>query len=225
MQFRKLTKDEIDCRISTVSAKGLSLLLYKDARVDMRILDETVGAENWKRSHELINGNLFCNVSIKCGGEWVTKQDVGVESYTEKEKGQASDSFKRACFNWGIGRELYSAPFIWIGAQNCNLYEKNGKYSCNDRFSVTAIEYDERGDISQLAIRNDKNGMTVFTYGQKGKQKTRTGMMKEVTQLMAAKGYPVTQKATEQLEAMDDAALTHYLEQLKLMPEKKGEKK
>lgn len=104
MQFRKLTKDEIDCRISTVSAKGLSLLLYKDARVDMRILDETVGAECWQRSHELINGNLFCNVSIYFPerDEWVTKQDVGVESYTEKEKGQASDSFKRACFNWGM---------------------------------------------------------------------------------------------------------------------------
>lgn len=102
MQFRKLTKDEIDCRISTVSAKGLSLLLYKDARVDMRVLDETVGAENWQRKHELINGNLFCSIGIKCGTEWVWKQDVGVESYTEKEKGQASDSFKRAGFNWGM---------------------------------------------------------------------------------------------------------------------------
>lgn len=102
MNFRLLRADEIDCRISTVSEKGLSLLLYKDARVDMTILDETVGPENWQRSHELINGNLFCNVGIKCGNEWVWKQDVGTESYTEKEKGQASDSFKRACFNWGI---------------------------------------------------------------------------------------------------------------------------
>ena len=87
MNFRKLNADEIDCRISTVSEKGLSLLLYKDARVDMRLLDEVVGAENWQRKHELINGNLFCSVGIKCGTEWVWKQDVGVESYTEKEIG------------------------------------------------------------------------------------------------------------------------------------------
>lgn len=113
-QFRALTADDIECRVSTVSDKGCSLLLYKDARCDMKILDETVGPENWKRSHELINGNLFCNVSLWDEGkkEWVTKQDVGTESYTEKEKGQASDAFKRACFNWGIGRELYTAPFI-----------------------------------------------------------------------------------------------------------------
>ena len=88
MNFRKLNADEIDCRISTVSEKGLSLLLYKDARVDMRLLDEVVGAENWQRKHELINGNLFCSVGIKCGTEWVWKQDVGVEYYTEKEKGR-----------------------------------------------------------------------------------------------------------------------------------------
>ena len=105
--FRKLRAEEIDCRISTVSEKGLSLLLYKDARVDQRLLDETVGADKWTRSHEVIGGNLFCNVGIRVThedgtSEWVYKQDVGVESYTEKEKGQASDSFKRACFNWGM---------------------------------------------------------------------------------------------------------------------------
>lgn len=101
MKFRTLYANEIDVRVATINEKGCSLLLYKDARCDMNILDETVGPENWQRRHELINGNLFCNVGIKCGSEWVWKQDVGTESYTEKEKGQASDSFKRACFNWG----------------------------------------------------------------------------------------------------------------------------
>lgn len=168
MNFRKLNADEIDCRISTVSEKGLSLLLYKDARVDMRILDETVGAENWQRKHELINGNLFCNVGIKCGTEWVWKQDVGVESYTEKEKGQASDSFKRACFNWGIGRELYSAPFIWIPADKCNLYNKAGKMTCNDRFEVTSIGYDDNGNINHLVIKNNKTQMVVYSMGAAG---------------------------------------------------------
>lgn len=122
MEFRALTEKEIDARVATVNEKGCSLLLYKDARCDMRILDESVGSERWQRKHELINGNLFCNVGINFpaedGDHWVWKQDVGTESYTEKEKGQASDSFKRACFNWGIGRELYTAPYIWIPAKD-----------------------------------------------------------------------------------------------------------
>lgn len=168
MNFRKLNADEIDCRISTVSEKGLSLLLYKDARVDMRLLDEVVGAENWQRKHELINGNLFCSVGIKCGTEWVWKQDVGVESYTEKEKGQASDSFKRACFNWGIGRELYSAPFIWIPADKCNLFNKSGRMSCNDRFEVTSIGYDDNGNINHLTIKNSKTRAVVYSMGAAG---------------------------------------------------------
>lgn len=168
MNFRKLNADEIDCRISTVSEKGLSLLLYKDARVDMRLLDEVVGAENWQRKHELINGNLFCSVGIRCGTEWVWKQDVGVESYTEKEKGQASDSFKRACFNWGIGRELYSAPFIWIPADKCNLFNKSGRMSCNDRFEVTSIGYDGNGNINHLTIKNMKTRSVVYSMGAAG---------------------------------------------------------
>ena len=122
LNFRTLTAGEIDCRIATVKESGISLLLYKDARVDQNILDEVVGPMNWSRSHQLIGDRLYCTVSIRDGetGEWVAKQDVGTESYTEKEKGQASDSFKRACFNWGIGRELYTAPFIWIGRADCS---------------------------------------------------------------------------------------------------------
>lgn len=173
MEFRKLRANEIDCRISTINQKGLSLLLYKDARVDQRILDETVGAENWQRSHEVINGNLFCNVGIRInrtdGSEWVWKQDVGVESYTEKEKGEASDSFKRACFNWGIGRELYSAPFIWITPDKCNIQQgQNGKNVCYDRFKVTLIGYDDDGNISQLSIVNGKTGNEVYSFGKPG---------------------------------------------------------
>src|SRR5659263_62677 len=108
--IRLLTADEIDVRVQSVG-KGASgkvgaiLLLYKDARVDMKILDETFGMCGWQRTHELINGNLFCTIKIRSevDGEWISKQDVGVESNTEKEKGQASDSFKRAAFNIGIG--------------------------------------------------------------------------------------------------------------------------
>lgn len=171
ISFRLLRADEIDVRVATINDKGVSLLLYKDARCDMNILDETVGSERWQRSHELINGNLFCNVAINVAeqGEydkWVCKQDVGTESYTEKEKGQASDSFKRACVNWGIGRELYTAPFIWIPADSCKIEKRGEKLICRDRFIVRNIEYDDRRRISELEIAKEK-GEVVFSYGRK----------------------------------------------------------
>jgi len=161
MKFRLLNKNEIDCRIGTISEKGLSLLLYKDARIDMKLLDEAGCI--WKRSHELIGDRLYCTVSIfdKGLGEWVSRQDVGTESYTEKEKGQASDAFKRACVNWGIGRELYTAPFIWIPADKCKIVNKNGKYACYDDFKVTDIKYDA-DQIINLEI--SCNGKACYKY-------------------------------------------------------------
>ena len=161
--IRLLRADEIECRIATISEKGLSLLLYKDARVDQRILDESFGPFRWRRSHQSIDGNLYCTVEIqnKETGEWVAKQDVGTTGFTEKEKSQASDSFKRACFNWGIGRELYSAPFIWISADKCNIQRRGDKFSCYDRFSVSEIEYNEKREITSLRICNEA-GYTVY---------------------------------------------------------------
>ena len=164
MKFRKLYANEIDVRVQQVTEKGLILLLYKDARCDMNILDETVGALNWQRKHDLINGNLFCTVSIfnEKTGQWVSKQDVGTESFTEKEKGQASDSFKRACFNWGIGRELYTAPFIWVPADKCKIDKVGNKYKTNDKFGVIKITYTESGQIDGLCIKNTKTNKNVF---------------------------------------------------------------
>ena len=170
MKFRALTASEIECRVATVSEKGVSLLLYKDARCDMRILDETVGAENWEREHYECKGNLFCKVSVnvnyddsKSPKEWVSKSDCGSESYTEKEKGESSDSFKRACFNWGIGRELYTAPFIWIKANNVNLIDYNNKKTTRDRFSVADIKIED-SRITGLIIRNDSKKTIVYEY-------------------------------------------------------------
>lgn len=163
--FRMLRADEIECRVATINKSGLSLLLYKDARVDQNLLDEVVGPARWQRRHELINGNLFCSVGIKFGDEWVWKQDVGTESNTEKEKGQASDAFKRACFNWGIGRELYTAPFIWIKAGLYEGSEKNGRWTTYDRFDVKKITIED-GIITGLVITNTKTGKVVYTYGK-----------------------------------------------------------
>ena len=169
--FRNLQASEIECRVSTVNDNGCSLLLYKDARCDMNILDETVGPERWQRKHELINGNLFCSVGIFFPEmeSWVWKQDVGTESYTEKEKGQASDSFKRSCFNWGIGRELYTAPFIWVGKSDVNIKERNGKKTTYDKFRVTQIIIKDK-KIVCLAIKNYTLNKMVIQYDGRKKQ-------------------------------------------------------
>ena len=167
--IRLLRAEEIECRIAMINEKGLSLLLYKDARVDQRILDETFGAFGWKRSHQCIDGNLYCTVEIfnKETGEWVSKQDVGTTGYTEKEKSQASDSFKRACFNWGIGRELYSAPFIWIPVAKAGIQKKGDKYVSNERFTVSEIAFNDNREIISLEI-TDSHGQTVYTLQQSG---------------------------------------------------------
>ena len=165
---RLLKADEIECRIATINEKGLSLLLYKDARVDQKILDETFGIFGWKRSHQCIDGNLYCTVEVldRETGIWVSKQDAGStgKSEKEKEKSQASDSFKRACFNWGIGRELYTAPFIWIPAGRTEIQERGGKFFCNDHFSVTTIAYSGERVINSLSITNSKNKV-VYVMG------------------------------------------------------------
>ena len=177
--FRTLRADEIDCRISQIKEqdgeiKGLTLLLYKDARCDQNILDEVAGPFKWKREHSRDNRN--CTVSIWSDElqQWISKEDTGTESNTEKEKGLASDSFKRACFNWGIGRELYTAPFIWIPASKCNISKnKYGKSTCYDNFTVTEIDYLD-GNICFLTIKNEKTGKECYRYGEKGKQTERS---------------------------------------------------
>ncbi|MDD3416094.1 MAG: hypothetical protein PHY47_19165 [Lachnospiraceae bacterium] len=173
--IRLLRANEIECRVATINEKGLSLLLYKDARVDQKILDETFGAFGWKRSHQCIDGNLYCTVEIydKEVGAWVSKQDVGAVGFTEKEKSQASDSFKRACFNWGIGRELYTAPFIWISASKTDIQKRGDRFYCNDHFSVNEIEYNEDREIVGLIITNEK-GLNVYEMKVKSEAKKTT---------------------------------------------------
>ena len=184
--FRKLRADEIDVRVQSVTEKGAILLLYKDARCDMNILDETVGAMNWKREHTRDNAN--CIVSIWCDSKkmWVSKEDTGTESNTEKEKGQASDSFKRACFNWGIGRELYTSPFLWVKASDINIYQRNSKSACNDKFNVTEIGYDERGHINKLVIFNNNTKKVCFTFGN-GNQQQQQQQQQRITKEQQSK--------------------------------------
>ena len=142
-----------------------TLLIYKDARVDQRILDETFGPMNWQREHQIIDGRLYCTVSIWDASKqmWVSKQDVGTESNTEKEKGQASDSFKRACFNWGIGRELYSAPKIVLYLNEGEYFMKDDKPSMTASFWVRSIGYNDDGNISELTVC-DKDGNVRYSF-------------------------------------------------------------
>ena len=166
--IRLLRADEIECRIGMINEKGLSLLLYKDARVDMKILDEVYGQFNWQRKHEVIGGNLYCTVSIwdEEKHQWISKMDVGTKSNTEQEKGEASDSFKRACFSHGIGRELYTAPFIWISADKTNIHRKNDRYVTYDKFRVTDIAYNDNREITGLSIGN-QDGRIVYSLMEK----------------------------------------------------------
>lgn len=167
MEFRTLRADEIELRVGTVSKKGATLLLYKDARCDMNVLDETVGTLNWKREHTRDNANCIVSIWDSEKSQWISKEDTGTESNTEKEKGLASDSFKRACVNFGIGRELYTSPFVFI--QCPTVAKENGRgYDLSDKFyfsgaKVSEIRYDEFRNISKLVIK-DKHGSVMFNW-------------------------------------------------------------
>ena len=170
MEFRTLKANEIDCRISQIDKNWCTLLLYKDARVDQNILDETVGCMNWQKRYVRDNANCIVGIWDEDKQQWVEKEDTGTESFTEQEKGLASDSFKRACFNWGIGRELYTAPSIFIypnkeikykngGKEVEEFYEyKEGKYTTKTQFKVDYIDYKEKV-ITDLVIRDQKGNI------------------------------------------------------------------
>lgn len=194
VNFRLLNADEIECRVSQCNAKGYSLLLYKDARCDMNILDETVGPMNWQRSHEVVNGKEFCTVALRESGadSWVAKQDCGTKSNTEAEKGESSDAFKRACVNWGIGRELYTSPFIWVNGGVKPHQTKKDTYVPEEKvqnFKVAQIEYDEKRRISGLVIVNE-HGEPRYSFGKRvaggktGKKQTNEKRNSEITSEM-----------------------------------------
>jgi len=201
MKFRRLKACEVDARIAQFRDTWLTLLLYKDARVDQNILDETVGPENWQRSHELIGDNLYCTVSIYDADKkmWVSKQDVGTESNTEAEKGQASDSFKRACFNWGIGRELYTAPRIKI-----DVVKGIDKYT---KFKVQEIDYDEDGNINKLRIT--ANNKVVYEYIN---DLISSNEQETLKKLCEKKGLDVNKTFPQGMEALNSA---QYVEAVK----------
>ena len=175
-EIRLLSKEDIEVRVAQTNIYNnngqqvvkVNLLLYKNARVDMKILDELFTPFGWKRTHKLIGDRLYCQVEVWDAEkkEWIYKEDVGVESNTEAEKGQASDSFKRACVNWGIGRELYTAPRISIELNDKEYTrDQQGKIRVWASFSVKSIDYDTKTrTITSLEIQ-DRFGNVRFSMG------------------------------------------------------------
>lgn len=229
-KFRYLNADEIDVRVATVvEGRGVSLLLYKDARADMNILDETVGAMNWQRSHTRDNANCIVSIWDDNKGQWISKEDTGTESYTEKEKGLASDSFKRACTNWGIGRELYTSPFIWIAADKIEWKEKNGKKIPKSTFSVKHIAYNmASGGIMELEIITDR-GVSVFKYdpcGTSNADEVSVETYKELNSEIARTGVSLKQLLAnykiKQLSDITEKQAQAAIKRLKEKPTKEG---
>lgn len=168
---RPLEITDVDFRVQSINNGGYATILaYKDARVDMNRLDEVLTPMGWQRDYKMIDGKLFCGVGIYNDEihEWIWKWDVGTESHTEAEKGQASDAFKRACFNLGIGRELYDYPVISVKL-NENEWTKDGgrpKQTYNLKIKEwTWYSEFNNGTISFLAAR-DENGNVRFKWGQ-----------------------------------------------------------
>lgn len=166
--IRLLRPNEIDVRVQSLKKEYIIAVMYKDARVDMKILDETFGPMNWQRKHEVINNNLFCTVSVYDYDKkaWISKEDVGIPSNTQAEKGEASDAFKRACTNIGIGRELYTSPFLYIKTNNGEVTQNGNRFSTKTKFYVKEIDYNNDREISHLVIVDNK-GNVRYSYGNK----------------------------------------------------------
>lgn len=174
--MNKISAKDIQVKVKQVTSKGAVLLLYKDARYDMKVLDETYGSMNWQSDYKVVNDNLYCGIAVRDGKDnWVWKWDCGIESRADGEgnekKGEASDAFKRAGFKWGIGTELYTAPFTFaqVETENVSTDPKKPIYRLKDKFQkffVQTIDYDEQGNISELVIV-DNHGAFVFTWKAK----------------------------------------------------------
>lgn len=170
MENKLLQANEISCRVQQISEKGLSLLLYVTSRDGQKRLDEKYGPLGWQDRYEVIDGDLYCIISAwdKEKQMWISKEDVGTASYTAKEKGRASDAFKRACVKHGIGRELYTAPYIWVNSNQCDIkLDKNGKITTRDKFSVNLITYTSDGKIDELEIVNQDMDIVYKKYPSK----------------------------------------------------------
>lgn len=160
--MRDLKADEIEVRVASENDNGASFLLYKTARVDAQMLDEEFGKLAWtNRYYRDEKGTLVCIIGVYNDQGWlIERSDAGIESQQTDDnvkKAEYSDAFKRAAFKWGVGVELYTAPFIWVSKDKYKTRkDKNGKERFADKFRVEAIKIEDKR-IKGLAIRNSAN--------------------------------------------------------------------
>ena len=171
---KPLTKNDVELRTGNVSAKGITLLVYKTARTDVNRLNEVCGTK-WNNKHFYDSqGLLCCSIGIYDDDlkQWVFREDVGTESFTEKEKGNYSDSFKRAGFRWGIGIELYNAPFIFI-SWNTQRDDRTNKYKAVKFYpsSLIITRYEVENKIPKIEL--SYGGEIVYSNFQKVQQKPK----------------------------------------------------
>ena len=209
LEFPLLTKEQIEVKIKKVGKNGANSLLYKTARTDMDILDSVVGADKWRNDYAEIKGNLYCTIYVRDeNGEWVGKQDCGIESRADgdgnEKKGEASDAFKRAGFRWGIGRELYTAPFTFLHVET---EQENGRWKLADpfaRFTVGKIEYDNARRICALDIVDNHGNVVYSMTGSADKNETGESRQKPPAQKTGTLAH---NKSLEAKQAEENAKL------------------
>lgn len=217
--MRDLTKDEIELRIGTANKNGVSFLLYKTARVDMQILDETYGVMGWRNHYEVIKNNLYCTIEVydKETNQWVGKTDCGVESQTEAEKGEASDAFKRAGFRWGIGRELYTAPFIWV--KDCTVEDSRGKTVLSKEYRDMEITDYKVAEGKIVTLEISANGKIVYSFGKRKAYQTPKEEPKDYSAEISAK---LANFSPEETIKLDDWFTKHFSKHWKQANEKEA---
>jgi len=161
---RQVEAKDIDFRVQSINKGGYATVLaYKDARYDMNVLDDVVGPENWQKDYKIIDGNLYCGIGVYTEKGWVWKWDVGTESNTEKEKGQASDAQKRAGFAWGIGRELYDFPVIAVKLNAGEFEDRSGKMVATYKLNIRKWNWEVFHEATGIHVRvSDENGEVRF---------------------------------------------------------------
>ena len=224
LSFRPLSADDVEVRVAQVGQNAVQLLLYKTSRTDMALLDETVGPENWQCDYRSIDEKLFCGIGCRFqDGEWVWKWDTGTPSNMEAQKGEASDAFKRAGFKWGIGRELYTTPDIWVKREQCRNIKKgkNGREQCYDKFVVTDMSVVD-GRIAQLTICNASNRMAVV-YGSAQAAKTAEVPDNDVLKVAWERVKKAVWGWCERHECADEESYKNKLDGIKTRPEWKSQ--
>ena len=169
LEFRDLRPEELEVRVGNTlkNQKGetyaFQVMIYKTARADMQVLDETLGVFGWKNNYYQVKNTMVCSISIWDSEkqQWINKDNGGDDDFnTEQIKAELSDSMKRAGFNVGIGRKLYTLNKLYM------VIEISEENTTKSRYAVQDIEYDKLG-ITHIVIINTKTKKVVLDQYRK----------------------------------------------------------